>query len=59
MTENEIQQAFIESVNDPELMKRIGAGRKQVYKWRHPENQSTSLAKKLEVLYLCGKISLR
>ena len=56
MDTTEIDRVFQELVNDNALMDKIKVDRKKRYVYRNPQVQATGLAKKLEVLYLCGRL---
>ena len=59
MTEKDIDKAFNHVIQDNSLMDSIGVDRKTRYKYRHPEKQPTSIAKKLELLYKCDILEIK
>jgi hypothetical protein len=58
MGTKEIDRVFNEVIQDNALMDSIGVDRKMRYKFRNPEKQPITLAKKLEILYKCNRIKL-
>jgi hypothetical protein len=58
MGTKEIDRVFNELIQDNAQMDAIGVDRKLRYKFRNPEKQPISLAKKLEILYKCNRLTL-
>jgi len=58
METTEIDRVFNELIHDNAQMDAIGIDRKLRYKFRNPEKQPITLAKKLEILYKCNRLQL-
>jgi len=59
MNNAQVNTIFQELVADTKLMHKIGLNKRTIYNYRNPEKQTTTLGKKLEILYKCGRLQLK